>query len=109
MFPRLKRRRKQREKKIIPNLLANAAGGQELSSDDILRLFVEWIARYSQGHFRVIRSIYKNPGVTRQEMWLQIPRETVVIGPMIRAISSLRGEEPGKRCVSSAPSRPREP
>lgn len=57
---------------MIRNLLANAAGGEKLCSDDILRLFVEWIDRYSEGHFRVVRAIYNNAGITRQEIWHKI-------------------------------------
>ena len=60
------------KRKMIRNLLANAAGGEKLCSDDILRLFVEWIDRYSEGHFRVVRAIYNNAGITRQEIWYQI-------------------------------------
>ena len=49
------------KRKMIRNLLANAAGGEKLCSDDILRLFVEWIDRYSEGHFRVV-PIHTNEG-----------------------------------------------
>jgi hypothetical protein len=62
----------EEKRKLIRNLLANAAASQKLCSDDILRLFVAWIDRYSEGHFQVIRSIYKNPGITRQEIWYEI-------------------------------------
>lgn len=67
----------EEKRKLIRNLLANAAGAQRLCSDDVLRLFVEWIDRYSEGHFRVIRSIYNNPGTTRQEIWHEIHGPTV--------------------------------
>src|SRR5947207_8863345 len=62
----------EEKRKMLRNLLANAAGGEKLCSDDVLRLFVEWIDRYSEGHFRVIRAIYKDVGITRQEIWYQI-------------------------------------
>ncbi len=62
----------EEKRKMIRNLLANAAGGEKLCNDDVLRLFVEWIDRYSEGHFRVIRAVYNNSGITRQEIWYQI-------------------------------------
>jgi hypothetical protein len=67
----------EEKRKMIRNLLANAAGGEKLCSDDILRLFVEWIDRYSEGHFLVVRTIYNNSGITRQEIWHQIHGQNV--------------------------------
>jgi hypothetical protein len=67
----------EEKRKMIRNLLANAAGGEKLCGDDVLRLFVEWIDRYSEGHFRVIGAIYNNSGITRQEIWYQIHGRTV--------------------------------
>lgn len=62
----------EEKRTMIRNLLTNAAATQKLCSDDVLRLFVEWIDRYSEGHFRAIRAIYKDVGITRQEIWYQI-------------------------------------
>jgi hypothetical protein len=62
---------------LIRNLLSNAAGGQKICGDDIIRLFIEWIDRYSEGHFRIIRETYKNPGITRHEIWQKIHGEKV--------------------------------
>lgn len=60
------------EKRIlIRNLLVNAAS-TGITTDDVVRLFVEWIDRYSELHFRVIRAIYNNDGITRAEIWEQI-------------------------------------
>lgn len=67
----------EEKRKMIRNLLANAAGGETLCGDDILRLFVEWIDRYSEGHFLVVRAIYNNTGITRQEIWHQIHGKNV--------------------------------
>jgi hypothetical protein len=67
----------EEKRKMIRNLLANAAGAEKLCSDDVLRLFVEWIDRYTEGHFRVVRAIYNNSGITRQEIWYQIHGGTV--------------------------------
>lgn len=63
------------EKRIlIRNLLANAASCQ-ISTDDIVRLFIEWIEKYSEAHFAVIREIYKNEGITRHQIWQNINGE----------------------------------
>ncbi|MFC1590276.1 hypothetical protein ACFL42_02140 [Candidatus Omnitrophota bacterium] len=66
------------EKRIlIRNLLCNAAGGEKICGDNIIRMFVEWIDRYSEGHFAVIRVTYKNPSITRYGMWQQIHGQEV--------------------------------
>lgn len=60
------------EKRIlIRNLLANSASCK-LTSDGVVRLFIEWIESFSEGHFAVIREIYKNEGITRYGMWNNI-------------------------------------
>lgn len=65
------------EKRIlIRNLLANAAG-TKLCDDDIVRLFIEWIDRYSEAHFKVIKAVHQNAGSTRAEIWEQIHGEEV--------------------------------
>jgi len=56
---------------LIRNLLANA-GATQICSDDVIRMFIEWISHYSEGHFAVIREIYLQPGITRQEIWAKI-------------------------------------
>lgn len=56
---------------LIRNLLVNAASCQ-ISSDDIVRLFIEWIEKYSEAHFAVIKEIFTNEGVTRHQMWQTI-------------------------------------
>ena len=53
---------------LIRRLLSNAAG-TILAADDLVRLFIEWVDRYHEIHFRVIRSIFRNPGSTRAEIW----------------------------------------
>ena len=61
-----------REKRdLIKRLLTNA-GATRLSSDDVVRLFIEWIDRYHEIHFAVIRAIYNNPGITRAGIWEEI-------------------------------------
>jgi hypothetical protein len=53
---------------LLRNILAGAAASR-LCSDDVVRLFIEWIARYSDGHFAVLRAIYQTPGSTRGDVW----------------------------------------
>lgn len=57
------------EKRVmIRNLLTNAAS-HRICSDDVVRMFIQWIEVYSEGHFSLIRHIYKNEGCTRMEIW----------------------------------------
>lgn len=66
------------EKRIlIRNLLTNAAAKEKICGDDVLSMFLEWVDRYSEGHFRIIREIYKKPGITRHEIWQNLNGNTV--------------------------------
>jgi len=57
------------EKRIlIRNLLTNAIVNK-FCTDDVVRLFIQWIDSYSETHFKVIRHVYKNEGCTRAAMW----------------------------------------
>ena len=56
------------KRRLIQNLIANA-GATKLCSDDIVRLFINWINYYHEIHFRVIREIYRQPGITRGGIW----------------------------------------
>ncbi len=62
------------KRKLIGTLLSNA-GASKLCHDDLIRLFIDWIDRYHEAHFRVIRKIYNNPGVTRGQIWDSISDE----------------------------------
>lgn len=66
------------KRKYVANLVANASGTR-LCSDDIVRLFIDWLNNYHEAHFAVVREIYNNPGATRYDIWMeiygQIPRE----------------------------------
>ncbi len=61
---------------LLRNLLASAASSI-LASDDVVRLFIDWIAHYSEIHFKVLALVYKNPGMTRQDMWQEVHGEDV--------------------------------
>lgn len=58
----------------IKKLIANA-GASTFCPDDLIRLFLDWLALYHEAHFMVIREIYKSPGVTRADIWSAIHAE----------------------------------
>jgi hypothetical protein len=67
------------KKKYVVNLLTNSAG-TKLCSDDVIRLFIDWLNIYHELHFAVIRAIHQTPGITRYSMWRELkdsnlPRE----------------------------------
>ena len=57
-------------------LITNAAGTR-IVSDDIVRLFLDWIDAYHEAHFAVIREIHKNQGPTRYDIWVAVYGEPV--------------------------------
>jgi hypothetical protein len=62
----------------IANIITNSAGTRACS-DDVVRLFIDWIELYHETHFAVIREIFQNPGATRYQIWSNLygmlPRE----------------------------------
>jgi hypothetical protein len=58
---------------LIRNLLVNSASCN-LTTDDVIRLFIDWIEIYSESHFKVIKEVYKHSdsGITRQDIWLKL-------------------------------------
>jgi hypothetical protein len=66
----------EEKRRLIRNLLCNAAGTR-ICSDDVVKMFINWIDVYSEAHFAVIREVYKHPdGVTRREIWTSIYGQT---------------------------------
>lgn len=61
---------------LLRNLLANAASCS-MTSDDVIRLFIEWINKYSEAHFKVVGCIYNNSGITRAQIWRSLHGENV--------------------------------
>lgn len=55
------------------------AAGTRVCSDDVVRLFLDWLDLYHEAHFAVIREIFQNPGSSRYEIWTtlygDLPRE----------------------------------
>ncbi|MCH7936664.1 MAG: hypothetical protein IH994_06185 [Proteobacteria bacterium] len=66
----------EKKRVFIRNILTNAASAR-LTSDDMVRLFVDWIGKYSELHFEVIGAIYNSNGITRAEVWHEIGKGDV--------------------------------
>jgi len=64
------------KRKMVRNILTHAAD-VSLTTDDVVRMFLQWISIYSEMHFVVIRSIYNDKGVTRGRIWEKIGKEEV--------------------------------
>ncbi len=64
------------KREYIRNILANAAASQ-VSSDDVIRLFIDWIKNYTELHFRVIAAVYNSAGITRGGIWRKIGKGKV--------------------------------
>ena len=68
----------EEKRKYVANLVTNAAGTRVVS-DDVVRLFIDWLGLYHEAHFAVIQQIFKNPGITRYDIWTElwgdIPRD----------------------------------
>lgn len=66
-----------KEKRVyIRNILANAAS-TDMTSDDVIRLFLDWTNMYSELHFKVIGAVYNSGGITRGGVWRKLGRKTV--------------------------------
>lgn len=58
------------------NILSNAAAAHT-TSDDVVRLFIDWVNLYSDFHFEVVGEVYRHPGITRGEIWGNLGRPEV--------------------------------
>jgi len=66
----------EQKRKYIRNVLSNAATST-VNSDDVIRLFIDWISKYSEMHLQVVAAIYNNAGITRGEIWRKIGKGQV--------------------------------
>jgi hypothetical protein len=68
----------EEKRAYIRNILANAAAST-LTSDEVVRLFIDWLATYSELHFKVIAVIYQHQsdGVSRGGVWSALGKEDV--------------------------------
>jgi hypothetical protein len=64
------------KRKFVRNVLANAAASQ-VSDDDVVRSYFNWLKDYSELHFKVIGAIYNSDGITRGEIWRKIGKGAV--------------------------------
>jgi hypothetical protein len=60
---------------LIKNLLTNS-GASKICTDDVIRLFIDWINTYHEAHFLIIKEIYKSPNISRGHIWSKIRGET---------------------------------
>jgi len=79
----------RRKRDIIRNVLTNAAATDK-TSDDVIRLFLDWIGRYSDLHLKVIAAVHNSNGITRAGIWKQIGqgfvREDSVDGDLFKLL-----------------------
>ncbi len=66
----------EEKREYIRNILTNAASSS-VSSDDVIRMFIDWINQYSEMHFQVIAAIYNSNGITRGRIWNKIGKCSV--------------------------------
>ena len=68
----------QEKRRYAANVVVGAAG-TNVCSDDVVRLFLDWLELFHEAHFAVIREIYENPGTTRFYIWSdlygEVPRD----------------------------------
>jgi hypothetical protein len=65
----------EKKRELVRNILANAAASN-LSTDDVIKLFIDWINQYSEFHFQVISCIYQHPnGISRGNIWDKIGKK----------------------------------
>jgi hypothetical protein len=66
------------KRKYIINLIKNAAT-TSVCQDDHVRLFNEWIDKYHEIHFMVVKAVVNTNGINRRDIWLSfsdnIPKE----------------------------------
>lgn len=66
-----------KKREFVRNILANAASSK-MCSDDVVKLFLDWLQTYSEFHFAVIGEIYRhNNGVTRSSIWRNLGKQKV--------------------------------
>lgn len=66
----------EQKRVITRNILANAAA-TTIVSDDIIRLFLEWLKNYSEIHFAVVSAVYNESGITRASIWTKMGKQPV--------------------------------
>jgi len=67
------------KRQLLANVLTNSAGTR-MCSDDVIRIFIDWIRMYSEVHFAIIKHVHKEREATRYGIWVSLygektPRE----------------------------------
>ncbi|HSE56846.1 MAG TPA: hypothetical protein VLB02_02050 [Candidatus Paceibacterota bacterium] len=57
------------EKRLMLKQLLTNAGAITLCPDDQVRLFIDWIERYHEAHFAVIKEVYLHQPITKGRIW----------------------------------------
>lgn len=60
------------EKREMLRRLITNAGGITINQDDWVRMYIDWIDKYHEFHFHVIREINNNPNISRRQIWLNL-------------------------------------
>jgi len=71
------RSEKKEKRGYVQKLLVNASG-TKIAEDDIIRLFLDWIDKYHEAHFSIIRAVYNSRGITRLGIWLKIGGDRIL-------------------------------
>jgi len=77
------------KRRYVANIVTNAAGTR-ITSDDVIRLFIDWLDTYHEAHFAVIQQIYHHPRISRYDIWDAIhgefPREDSAEADLFRLL-----------------------
>lgn len=66
----------ENKREYVRNILSNAAA-TNLVSDDVIKLFLDWLKMYSEFHFQVISAVYNTNGISRGGIWEKLGRQPV--------------------------------
>jgi hypothetical protein len=65
----------EEKRRYAANIVVNSAGTR-VCSDDIVRLFMDWLGLYHESHFAIVREIFRSPGATRFDIWTALYGDT---------------------------------
>ncbi len=69
----------EKKRIFIRNILTNSAiVSPTSSSDDVVKLFLDWINQYSEFHFSVISTLFNSDGKSRWQIWNDLGRDEKV-------------------------------
>ncbi len=66
------------KRRYAANVVVNSAGTR-VCSDDVVRLFLDWLETFHEAHFAIIKEVFDNPGSTKFDIWSgiygEVPRD----------------------------------